>query len=157
MSRYEKKFPDWKDRVINASNNSVSATAAAALLGIKYSTYKKYAILYDCYKTNQAGKGTSKQSGIKIPLWDILEGLHPQYQSNKLRLRLLSEEVFEHRCFNCKLTEWLNAPIPLELEHIDGNHTNHIIDNLELLCPNCHALTNTYRGKNKGFNALFVS
>jgi 5-methylcytosine-specific restriction endonuclease McrA len=44
----------------------------------------------------------------------------------------------------------LGNPIPLELEHKDGNCTNHNIENLELLCPNCHALTDTYRGKNKG-------
>ena len=153
MSRYESKFPDWKERVIKASNDSETATAAAALLGIKFSTYKKYAVMYNCYKTNQSGKGTTKASGTKIPLWDILEGLHPQYQSSKIRIRLLEENVFSHECSNCRLSEWLNQPIPLELEHIDGDHTNHLISNLELLCPNCHALTSTYRGRNKGINA----
>lgn len=157
MSRYEKKFPDWKDRVIKAANSCDTATAAAALLGIKFSTYKKYAELYNCYKTNQSGKGKSKASGTKIPLWDILEGLHPQYQSNKLRIRLLEEKVFEHECASCKLTTWLDQPIPLELEHKDGDHTNHLVANLELLCPNCHALTETYRGKNKGLKCADIT
>lgn len=149
--RYEIKFPDWKDRVIEASRTSNSATAAAAALGIKYDTYKKYAIQYGCFNTNMPGKGMTKNR-VKstIPLWDILEGKHPQYQSNKLRIRLLKEQVFEHICNKCKNTEWLGEPIPLELEHIDGDSTNHMIDNLELLCPNCHAKTSTYRGKNKG-------
>ena len=68
--------------------------------------------------------------------------------SHKLRLRLLSEKVFPHKCNKCKLTTWLTHPIPLELEHKDGNHLNNNLDNLELLCPNCHAFTPTYRGKN---------
>jgi len=146
---YETKIPDWKDKVISASKNSRSASEAAALLDIKYDTYKKYAIKYGCFNINPAGKGISKDNGITIPLKDILEGKHPQYQSNKLRLRLLKENYFEHKCSNCLLTEWLDNLIPLELEHIDGNSSNNLIDNLILLCPNCHSFTPTYRGKNK--------
>ena len=53
-----------------------------------------------------------------------------------------------HKCESCNLTEWLNEPIPLELEHCDGNNLNNIKDNLLLLCPNCHAKTKYYRGRN---------
>jgi len=146
---YETKYPDWRERVINASNVSKSATEAAALLDIKYDTYKKYATKYVCFHINPSGKGMSKQSGTKIPLEDILNGKHPQYQSNKLRIRLLEEGYFQYKCYSCNLTEWLNNPIPLELEHIDGNSSNNKLDNLTLLCPNCHSLTPTFRGKNK--------
>jgi hypothetical protein len=52
-----------------------------------------------------------------------------------------------HRCMQCKNTEWMGRPIPLELEHKDGNHFNKDIDNVELLCCNCHALTPTWRRK----------
>lgn len=55
-----------------------------------------------------------------------------------------------HQCENCKLTEWIAQPIPLHLDHIDGNPTNSSKDNLRLLCPNCHAQTETYCGKNIG-------
>ena len=54
-----------------------------------------------------------------------------------------------HRCECCGLTEWLNQPIKLEVHHIDGDNTNNQDDNLQLLCPNCHAQTDSYRGKNK--------
>ena len=63
---YENKFSDWKERVIKASNTTPSAAQAAALLGIKYHTYKRYAIKYNCFITNQSGKGTTKNSGKKI-------------------------------------------------------------------------------------------
>ena len=53
-----------------------------------------------------------------------------------------------HCCENCKNTEWFNNPIPLEIHHKDGNSLNNEISNLQLLCPNCHALTDNYRGKN---------
>ena len=53
-----------------------------------------------------------------------------------------------HQCEKCGLKEWQNKPIPLEVHHIDGDELNNELDNLELNCPNCHALTENYRGKN---------
>lgn len=53
-----------------------------------------------------------------------------------------------HKCESCGLEEWLNQKIPLEVHHIDGDHKNNALDNLQLLCPNCHALTKNWRGRN---------
>ena len=53
-----------------------------------------------------------------------------------------------HRCEKCNQELWLNEPIPLEVHHLDGDKLNNTLDNLQLLCPNCHALTDNYRGKN---------
>ena len=50
-------------------------------------------------------------------------------------------------CEQCKLSEWQGQPIPLEIHHINGVNTDNRIDNLQLLCPNCHALTDNYRGR----------
>lgn len=52
-------------------------------------------------------------------------------------------------CEDCGNCDWMSKPIPLELEHIDGNNRNNQKDNLKLLCPNCHAFTEFYRGRNK--------
>jgi hypothetical protein len=73
-----------------------------------------------------------------------------QVKSSKLRERILEEGLKEHRCEECGLTEWRGRPIPLELDHVDGDRTNNRFENLRLLCPNCHALTPTYRGRNIG-------
>jgi 5-methylcytosine-specific restriction endonuclease McrA len=70
------------------------------------------------------------------------------FQSHKLRKRLIAAGVFDRICANCGLAEWLGQKVPLELDHIDGDRANHEISNLRLLCPNCHAQTATYRGKN---------
>jgi hypothetical protein len=67
-----------------------------------------------------------------------------------LRRRLVEEGLKDHRCEACDLSRWRGRPIPLELDHIDGDRTNNELQNLRLLCPNCHALTPTYRGRNIG-------
>lgn len=54
------------------------------------------------------------------------------------------------QCECCKLTTWLNEPITLELHHKDGDKLNNDLDNLQLLCPNCHSLTENWRGRNNG-------
>lgn len=57
-----------------------------------------------------------------------------------------------HQCQypDCGITDWLGQPVPLEMDHIDGNSDNNTEENLRLLCPNCHALTPTHKGKNRG-------
>lgn len=70
-------------------------------------------------------------------------------QSSKLKKYLLEAGIFQPVCSSCGLTNWLTGLIPLELDHINGDNTNNELSNLRLLCPNCHALTSTYRGKNK--------
>jgi hypothetical protein len=67
-----------------------------------------------------------------------------------LRRRLVEEGVKPHACEECRSSEWHGTPIPLELDHVDGDRTNNRLENLRLLCPNCHALTPTYRGRNIG-------
>lgn len=54
-----------------------------------------------------------------------------------------------HQCECCKLTTWLEQPINLELHHCDGDKSNNRLDNLQLLCPNCHSYTDNYGSKNK--------
>lgn len=93
-------------------------------------------------------KGTGKPFKDPIPLKDILVKNSTYTNINRLRKRLIDEGVFEAKCYNCKNTEWLGIPISLELEHKDGDRTNHSRENLTILCPNCHAQTKFYRAKN---------
>lgn len=72
----------------------------------------------------------------------------------KLKKKLLQAGIFQHRCMACQLDAWLSQPIPLELHHVNGDRMDHRLENLQLLCPNCHALTPTYRARNKGRVAI---
>lgn len=66
----------------------------------------------------------------------------------RLKKHLIKEKG--HNCECCSLTHWQNQLISLELHHKDGDASNNSKDNLQLLCPNCHSITNNYRGrKNK--------
>ena len=71
------------------------------------------------------------------------------HQSYKLKLRIIAEGIKQHKCEECGITEWRGQPTPIELDHINGNNRDNRLENLRLLCPNCHAQTPTYRGKNK--------
>ena len=77
----------------------------------------------------------------------ILQSEYSELSFQSLRFRILYEQ--NKKCNKCGLDEWLNTPLILELEHKDGNHFNNNRNNLEMLCPNCHSLTSTWRGRNK--------
>lgn len=90
--------------------------------------------------------------GPKRPL-EVYLSNSARIGSHSLKLRLISEGVKERKCERCGITEWQGSPAPLELEHVDGNHSNNELSNLLILCPNCHALTPTYRGRNTRLKA----
>ena len=67
--------------------------------------------------------------------------------SENRRRRVFEEQ--DYCCNKCGVSHWQGFKIPLELEHKDGNNTNNDRENLEGLCPNCHSITDTWRGRNK--------
>ena len=83
------------------------------------------------------------ESGHYVKLQDYLQK-NKRPNSTAIRHKLIIEGYKDAVCENCRRREWLNEPIPLQLHHIDGNHNNNSIDNFQLLCPNCHALTPNY-------------
>lgn len=147
FNRMKTKIP--KEYVIEVCKKSISMSNAAATLGIHFNTLKRLAILYNCYQPNQGLKGGIKNAPIKIQLNDIFKGSHPQFQTYKLKNRLLKEGLIKNVCAICNLNVWNKKPLNLELDHIDGNRVNHEFNNLRLLCPNCHSQTDTYRSKNR--------
>lgn len=78
------------------------------------------------------------------PLGNILK-TNSYYNSNKLKKRLFNENIKEKKCEICGNEIWNGSEIPLELHHINGDNTDNRIENLMILCPNCHAQTDTYR------------
>ena len=96
--------------------------------------------------------GQAWNKGKKLPKRQSIETYlveNKLVQSNSLKKRLLAEGLKQHKCECCGITEWNGQPAPIELDHINGNHHDNRLENLRILCPNCHAQTDTYRGKNK--------
>lgn len=68
--------------------------------------------------------------------------------SYRLKNQLINLGYKDHVCEKCNNIEWFGKKIPLELHHVNGDRFDNRIENLQLLCPNCHALTDNYRAKN---------
>lgn len=60
--------------------------------------------------------------------------------SHKLKLRLIKDGIKTKECEKCGISEWLGYDLPLELDHINNNHYDNYLENLQILCPNCHAV-----------------
>lgn len=67
--------------------------------------------------------------------------------SSGLRVRLLNNGLLKYECYECKINEWNKKSLSLQLDHINGTHNDNRLENLRLLCPNCHSQTPTYCGK----------
>lgn len=65
-----------------------------------------------------------------------------------LKQRLLRLMLKEDRCERCGICEWLDRPLAMALHHINGDRLDNRLENLELLCPNCHSQTENYGGRN---------
>jgi len=146
---------DWFDKYnitelefINVCKSSRSMRHACTELGLHFNTFRRQAIKIGCYDTNQSGKGVSKYRPNTIKLDDVLNGQYPHYKTGNLKRQLMKYGLKSNQCELCKITEWNGNSIVMELDHIDGNRFNHSLDNLKMLCPNCHSQTPTFRGRN---------
>jgi hypothetical protein len=86
----------------------------------------------------------------KRPLKSILIKSDNYSSSSDLRKRLIKEGILTAICSICHLSPiWCDKPLTLQLDHINGDNTDNRIENLRLLCPNCHSQTETYCGNKK--------
>ncbi len=121
--------------------------------GANYPSLKRAIASLGLDTTHWTRQGHRKGSSVPVvPACAISQLLirGSDYSNSRLRRRLLAEGYAAHRCSRCQLETWMGEAIPLELDHIDGDRHNNSIDNLRLLCNNCHALTPTYKARNIG-------
>lgn len=96
------------------------------------------------YKGNQGGRG--RKSLKQKPATDYLyKG--STISTHSLKLKLIRDSIKVAQCESCHTNSWLNGSVPLELHHINGDRHDNRLENIRLLCPNCHALTDNHAGK----------
>lgn len=135
----------------------LSMTQAAAHVGLHLSSFKNHAKKLGLYNPNPSHKGRklpNTGNSKRFPLSLILSGeILYKASGSVLKRRLIAAELKEDKCEECgQLPMWNNKLLILQLDHIDGDHYNNKIENLRILCPNCHTQTPTHSGRNEKGN-----
>jgi len=144
-----KDILDRKEEIIAWINENRSNAEMSKLLGCQPGTLSRALKVFGIdYKGNQGSRGRKVATTYKTADQYLTENVY--ISSHRLKNKLIRDGVKEHRCEVCSNSEWMNKPIPIELDHIDGNHHNNELSNLRIICPNCHAQTETHSGKNIG-------
>ena len=149
MSSTGKSRPLMESEIKAAQDASISAADAARKLNVSYNTYKKYAKMYGimdrckCVDSRGIPKVHNPYKG-KYPLEEILMGMHPSYPPHKLRKKIFNAKLKTEIWEGCgyKEARITDGKIPLILAFKDGDRTNHLLENLEIVCYNCYH--NTY-------------
>lgn len=155
-------MPLWYKKALNltekevryAMKNSHSNKSAALFMRVSYPTWKKYAKMYFDAETGKSLFDLHKSTGRGIPkntsgryshpdyLRDVLLGKHPEYKGKQLKKRLIKEGIFPEECGQCGFHERRvdDFTVPLVLVWKDGDKSNHLKENLLLICFNCYYL-----------------
>lgn len=147
MSNRAKWRAYTKEQIQEIVNSSSSNREVARKLGYNcdsggvMSTIKKMYQEYNIDTSHFKGQGWNKNN------YNYDAFTTNSYKKNGKTLRDLLIHLRGQKCENCGLTEWLEQPINLEVHHINGDRTDNRLENLQLLCPNCHSYTPTFARK----------
>lgn len=145
-----------KEEILSWIEEELTLYEMKERLHCKYETLRHYLKELGIeYHGQQARKGQFK-GGFRYESIEQYLASSKSITSDKLRRKLLYFGVKEAKCEICQLAVWNNQPIPLELHHVDGNHHNNELNNLQILCPNCHAQQSNNSGKAVGSYAESV-
>ena len=140
-----RKYKNYSDEdLINAVKQSKSLASVLKSLDLRqaggnFDTIKRRIAKLNLDISHFKGQGWNK--GDRLKEWATYK------KANNCKPHLIKERG--HKCEKCLTSVWLDDNIPLEIHHIDGNRTNNFPNNLQLLCCNCHAMTDNWRNKTR--------
>lgn len=146
-----------REEFVKAWNSSMSIAEVGRKLnlymtGAGYENVKSAARDLGLTTAHMSGSGHLKgktHDFNKRPIEEILQ-FGSKSSNGYIKKRLWSEGIFDKKCYRCSRVTWEGEDIPLTLEHINGDNRDNRIENLTILCFNCHALTPTFAGRNIG-------
>lgn len=141
LIRNAKTTPCWSDLIRSlglrpSGGNFRSIQNAVQRLNVNTSHFKR--------PTNRGYQKGLARFNKPRPLKEILVKGPSGYSNQYIKKRLIQEGLVKDKCSKCGLVDWLGEPLTLHLDHIDGNPSDNRLENLRILCPNCHAQTETY-------------
>lgn len=95
--------------------------------------------------------------GKKIISNEEIFTINSFFANEYVKSRISKDNLLEYKCSECDIDAWRGKNLILDLDHINGINTDNRIENLRYLCPNCHSLTHTYKGRNKNNGRQKVS
>ena len=163
--RHKKYTKEWLSELCLCSNSirEVLIKAGRKDAGGNYSLLKDKIKEYNIDISHFTGQRWNTNKTAKDDIRIYNQSIHREVydfdyifvKNSKVTQKVLRDyikrhSILEYKCNNCGCDGyWMGGIISLELHHIDGDNKNNTLSNLEYLCPNCHALTSSYRGKNK--------
>lgn len=142
---------EYDEQVVrDAIATSMTMSEAARKAGMAHMTFRRIVKRLGLYEPNQGGRGRPGHSTKAIPLSDLLqEG--KKFGGQKLKGKLIAAGLKKDECEVCgQLPIWNSKPLVLQLDHINGVHTDNRLENLRVICGHCHSQTSTFAGRNIG-------
>jgi hypothetical protein len=144
-----------RDRFLAAVSKSSTIAEAILALGLNpqgnYRTFHKYSKLYGADTSHFTGRAHLKGKRRKLPRRPLSQILVKCsfYAPRNLKSRLIEEGLLKYKCSDCDISEWNGNRLSLQLDHVNGDRFDNRLENLRLLCPNCHSQTETFCAKNR--------
>ena len=131
--RFARRY-DWKE-VQEAVDAGLSVRECVERFGFCTATWSK-----------AVGRGVVRPREWVTPIDELLVAGRPRSRGH-IKARLIKEGLKENRCEACGITEWRGKPLRMELHHVNGDGSDNRLENIELLCGNCHSQTDNWGGR----------
>lgn len=148
---------NFEETILKVLDQATSASNICDLIGIHHTNVNIQRVLKFLEEKGINPKWKEIQSNRKPQGFWTKETIFTEnstYQRSRLKDKLIEFKIKENKCEICGNTHWLEQPIPLQIHHINGINNDNRVENLQILCPNCHALTDNYCGKNINIESI---